>query len=262
MRTSPARLVWSVVSSLLLVAPAAACWGDDGLRLRSSATEVGKYQRVDFELAVPWSYQNPFDPNEVDVSLEIRAPDGKSLALPAFWMQGYERQVLQRGGKKDWLYPQGSAGWRARFAPTAVGRYEAVAKLKDASREVRSPTVAFQCIESADPGFLQTSAKDPRFLAFSNGRPMLAIGQNLAFIGPGQFVTLAKAEEIFDKLSSNGANFLRIWTCCEDWAMAIEARKSAGADRGAGSRRLLLRPTPAVRRAAAAFNWAATSQPT
>jgi hypothetical protein len=27
-------------------------------------------------------------------------------------------------------------------------------------------------------------------------------------------------------LSANGANFLRIWTCCEDWAMAIEARKS------------------------------------
>nr|MCU0874692.1 DUF5060 domain-containing protein [Pirellulaceae bacterium] len=227
MRTSPARLVWSVVFSLLLVAPAAACWGDDGLRLRSSATEVGKYQRIDFELAVPWSYRNPFDPNEVDLSLEIRAPDGRTLVLPAFWMQGYERQILQRGGRKDWLYPQGPAGWRARFAPTTVGRYEAVAKLKDADREVRSPAVTFQCVESADSGFLQASARDPRFLAFSNGRPMLAIGQNLAFVGPGQFVTLAKAEEIFDKLSSNGANFLRIWTCCEDWAMAIEARKSA-----------------------------------
>lgn len=226
MRTSPARRAWSVVFSLLLVAPVAACWGDDELRLRSSATEVGKYQRVDFELAVPWPYRNPFDPDEVDVSLEILAPDGKPLVLPAFWMQGYERQVLQRGGKKDWLYPQGSAGWRARFAPTAIGRYEAVVKLKDANREVRSPSVTFQCIESTAPGFLQASARDPRFFAFSNGRPMLAIGQNLAFVGPGQFVTLAKAEEIFDKLSTNGANFLRIWTCCEDWAMAIEARKS------------------------------------
>ena len=227
MRTSLARLVWSAVFSLLLVAPAAASWGDDGLRLQSPATEIGQYQRIDFELAVPWTYRNPFDPHEVDVTLEIRTPDGKLLVLPAFWMQGYERQVLERGGRKDWLYPQGSAGWRARFAPTAVGRYEAVAKLKDANREVRSPAVTFQCVESTNPGFLQASAKDPRFLAFSNGRPMLAIGQNLAFVGPGQFVTLAKAEEIFDKLSSNGANFLRIWTCCEDWAMAIEARKSA-----------------------------------
>jgi hypothetical protein len=33
--------------------------------------------------------------------------------------------------------------------------------------------------------------------------------------------------EIFERLSSNGANYLRIWTCCHDWAMAIEARKSA-----------------------------------
>ena len=177
MRKSPAGLAWSVVSSLLLVAPAAASGGDDALRLHSSATEVGKYQRIDFELAVPWSYQNPFDPDEVAVSLEIRAPDGKSLILPVFWMQGYVREVLQRGGRKDWLYPQGPGGWRARFAPMDVGRYEAVAKLKDASREVRSAAVRFQCVESAGAGFLQASARDPRYLAFSDGRPMLAIGQ-------------------------------------------------------------------------------------
>ena len=84
--------------------------GDDGLRLQSSATEIGKYQRIDFEVAVPWPYRNPFDLNEVNVTLEIRTPDGERLALPAFWMQGYERQVLQRGSQKDWLYPQGSAG--------------------------------------------------------------------------------------------------------------------------------------------------------
>ena len=227
MSPSPAGLVWSVVFSLLALAPAAACGGDEELRLQPSATEAGKYQRIDFELAVPWTYRTPFDPSEVDVTLEIRGPDGKTLALPAFWMQGYQRQVLPRGGRKDWLYPQGPAGWRARFAPMKAGRYEAVAKLKDSSREIRSPAVRFECVESTDPGFLRTSAKDPRFFAFSEGRPMLAIGQNLAFIGPTQFVTLAKCEEIFDKLSANGANFLRIWTCCEDWALAIEARKSA-----------------------------------
>ena len=65
------------------------------------------------------------------------------------------------------------------------------------------------------------------FLEFTNGSPFFAIGQNLAFIGETQNVNLTKPEEIFDKLSANGTNFLRIWTCCEDWAMAIEARKSA-----------------------------------
>ena len=36
-----------------------------------------------------------------------------------------------------------------------------------------------------------------------------------------------RRRRIFDKLAANGANYLRIWTCCEDWATAIEARKSA-----------------------------------
>jgi len=220
------RPAWFFVGHWLLLAFAAVSRGDDALRLQPSAAEIGKYQRIDFDLDVPRGYRNPFDPQEVDVSLEIRAPGGEILVLPAFWLQPYRREILERGGRKDWLYPNGAALWRARFAPSAVGRYEAVARLKDAERDVRSPAVSFQCVESACPGFLQASTKDPRFLALADGRPLLAIGQNLAFIGPGQPVTLAKAEEIFGKLSASGANFLRIWTCGEDWAMAIEARKS------------------------------------
>ncbi|MGE5294084.1 MAG: hypothetical protein ACM3VT_04595, partial [Solirubrobacterales bacterium] len=68
---------------------------------------------------------------------------------------------------------------------------------------------------------------DPRFLEFSDGQPFFAIGQNLAFIGESQYVTVPKAEEVIGELARNGANSLRIWTCCEDWALAIEARKSA-----------------------------------
>ncbi|MFH1716639.1 MAG: hypothetical protein ABIF19_04760 [Planctomycetota bacterium] len=81
-----------------------------------------------------------------------------------------------------------------------------------------------------------TGTKDPRFLEFTDGTSFFPIGQNLAFVGEGQYVNLTKAEEIFAKLSANGANFVRIWTCCEDWAMAIEARKSAW-DRSWQSRR-------------------------
>ena len=70
--------------------------------------------------------------------------------------------------------------------------------------------------------------QDSRYLALSEGVPFFGIGQNLAFIGSGeQYVDLTKAEQIFDRLKENGANFIRVWTCCEDWAMAIEARKSA-----------------------------------
>ena len=136
--------------------------------------------------------------------------------------------ILQQGGKTvAWCYPRGTGAWKARFAPMEVGTYTARAVLKDGQGEISSAPVTFECVASASKGFLRAGKEDPRFMQFSEGQPFFAIGQNLAFIGEGQYVTLPKAEEIFGKLAANGANFLRIWTCCEDWAMAIEARKSA-----------------------------------
>jgi hypothetical protein len=50
----------------------------------------------------------------------------------------------------------------------------------------------------------------------------------VAFVGETQYVTSVKAEQVFSKLAANGANFVRLWTCCQDWALAIEARKARG----------------------------------
>ena len=82
-------LVW-LTSFAFLSAPAATRGSDAALGCRASAQQVGKYQRVDFELAVPWTYRNPFDPHEVEVTLEIRTPGGATQSLPAFWMQAYQ----------------------------------------------------------------------------------------------------------------------------------------------------------------------------
>jgi hypothetical protein len=108
-----------------------------------------------------------------------------------------------------------------------TGVHAARAVLRDKLGEVTSAPVEFTCVESARKGFLRAGRADPRFLEFTTGEPFFALGQNVAFVGEGQYVTPIKAEEIFDKLADNGANFVRIWTCCQDWALAIEAQKSA-----------------------------------
>lgn len=229
------------VAGLLLAWPCLPSWGRPGRQLpiaQSRAAEaitlqvapakVGRYEKIEFTIGLGGRYANPFDPDEVDVSLEITAPGGKRLVLPAFWCQPYERRVINRGGRKtDWLYPTGPPGWKARFAAMEIGTHTAVARLKDRKRTARSAPVRFEAAASNSKGFVRVSRRDGRFLEFDGGQPFFAIGQNLAFIGPTQPVKLWKAEEIFGKLSTNGANFVRVWTCCRDWAMAIEARKSA-----------------------------------
>ena len=204
------------------------CEAQEGIALSAAQKQVGRYERVEMLIDVGREYGHPFDPCEVEVNVVLTAPGGQMLALPAFFGQEYERRNLPQGGRTvAWCYPRGTGAWKARFASMEVGTYRARAVLKDGQGEIASEAVTFECVASASKGFLRAGKEDPRFLQFSEGQPFFAIGQNLAFIGEGQYVTLTKAEEIFGKLAANGANFLRIWTCSEDWAMAIEARKSA-----------------------------------
>jgi hypothetical protein len=198
------------------------------VELEISAAKVGQYEKVEFAIPLAGRYRNPFDPDEVDVRLELTAPGGAELTVPAFWCQDHQRRQIPRGQKKaDWIYPVGAGGFRARFAAAQTGTYTAVAVWKDSRGSGRSEPVRFEVTPSQRKGFVRVSKKDSRFLELDNGQPLLLIGQNLAFIGPTQYVNLSRAEDIFGKLAANGANFLRIWTCCQDWATAIEARKSA-----------------------------------
>ena len=210
----------------------------------SLSNGVGKYQKLELLVDVNAQYENPFGPDEVDLTILLEAPNGEQVALPAFFCQDYERRKLdQARGRTNWYYPIGDGTWKARFAAVQTGTYSAKARLTDRNGTIQSDVVRFECTPSGKKGFLRAGQTDPRFLEFTEGAPFFVIGQNLAFIGEGQYVNLTKAEQIFAELSRNGANFLRIWTCCQDWAMAIEARKSAW-DRSWHRRTNIIAPLP------------------
>lgn len=194
------------------------------LELQTNQERVRRYERIDFQISLTNQYRNPFNPDEVKLDIQLTTPRGNQVSVPAFYFQDYERKRI---GSRDWFYPKGMPTWQARFAPAEMGTYQAAAILKDRQGQAVSKTVRFECVSSERPGFLRVSRRDPRFLEFTEGAPFFSIGQNLAFIGNQQFVTLSKAESIFSQLAANGANYLRLWTGSEDWALAVEARKSA-----------------------------------
>ena len=199
------------------------------IAVEAAKPRAGKYERIDFLIRLDHRYKNPFDPDEVAVAIRLKSPSGKQLVIPAFYCQEYQRRGIAQDGKvMDWVYPIGQPVWKARVALSEVGLYEAWAEVNERGFMARSAnTVKCECTPVDGRGFLCVSRHDPRFLEFAEGQSFFAIGQNLAFIGPGQYVSVSKAEEIFGKLSTNGANYLRIWTGCDDWALGIEARKSA-----------------------------------
>ena len=204
------------------------CLASGEIAIQAAQTQVGKYEKLEVAIETGQDYTRPFDPCAVAVDLLIESPSGRSLVQPAFFCQDYERQDFRQDGKTvAWYYPIGTGSWKARFAPTETGTHAIRARVKDQTGQRLSPSVQVTCRPSDRKGFLGTNPSDPRFLAFSEGQPFFAIGQNLAFVGETQYVNIPKAEEILARLAQNGANFLRLWTCCDDWAIAIESRKSA-----------------------------------
>ena len=197
--------------------------------LASTPLRVGCYQKIEFTIDLPTTYTNPYDPEEVDLSLAIEGPSGKTVSLPAFYMQPYEYRQIGGTKQRDWFYPAGAAGWKARFAPREVGSYRCrailVSKKGTGAAREESGTVTFECVKSDQKGFVRVARGNPRYFEYGEGGTFFPIGQNLAFIGDSQYVSVTKARAIFGKMGENGANFARIWTCCGDWAMGIETRK-------------------------------------
>ncbi|MBM4093391.1 MAG: hypothetical protein FJ276_28865 [Planctomycetes bacterium] len=191
--------------------------------------QIGQYERAEMRIHTGDSIRssNAFDPAEFDLGIDVTTPGGTVLRIPAFFCQEYERK--ERRGDRDrrvWLYPVGTGVWKARFTPTEVGTHTIIARSVSPHGVMVSSQVTVRCVPSQQKGFVRVSKSDRRYFEFTNGQPFFPIGQNLAFIGASQHVRFDNVEDFFEKLASNGANYLRIWTCCHDWALAIEAPQS------------------------------------
>ncbi|MHC4314231.1 MAG: DUF5060 domain-containing protein [Planctomycetota bacterium] len=150
---------------------------------------MGKYEKLEILIKADTTYDNPFDPGQVDLTVTLKTPEGKKILLPAFYCQDYERRKFDgRRGRANWYYPIGRGTWKARFAPAKTGKYSATATLRDKNGTIHSQSIKFDCTPSSKKGFIRAGRKDPRFLEFTEGAPFFAIGQNLAFIGEGQYL--------------------------------------------------------------------------
>ena len=221
------RIVTSCCLAFTLSSPT--CPAALRLEIAAPGQTVAQYHKLELNIVTDRQYANPYDPdpNNVWAYLQITTPSHHDLGLPAFYCQEYERRRLEPGqAQANWYYPVGRGVWKARFAPREPGQYRVRAAIRDKHGSQSSNTISFRCEPSSSKGYIRVSREDPRFFAFSEGQPFFAIGQNLAFVGETQYVNLSKAEEIFKRLAQNGANFVRVWTGCEDWALALEAPKS------------------------------------
>ena len=170
------------------------------------AKQIGRYEKLELTLRLSATYENPFDPEQIEVTAQFTTPGEARVEVPAFFYQPY--RVL--GGDKETAAPlleaDGAPAWKVRFTPREVGRYRCRVTARDRSGRVESAPVEFEVCASQRSGFVRVSTRSPRYFELDDGTPFIPVGQNLQNDWPTWRHSRLLAEA--------GCNAARAWTFC------------------------------------------------
>ncbi len=198
--------------------------------ISANAARVGQYEKLELSFQLSRVFENPFDPREADVRGHFVSPSGKHVEVPAFFYQGYERELVE-GVER--LTAAGGSQWKVRFATAEMGAWQTSIKVNGAAVEGGGP-LKFEVIRSNLPGYVRQSRKDPAYFEFTSGQFFYPIGHALRSPSDGRrpydypfALPDGKGTYIYDdyfrKMAAAGENMARIWMC--SWWCGLEWNK-------------------------------------
>lgn len=115
---------------------------------RVSSRRIPKWRKLEFDLITSVRANNPFDPNQIEITVRFTSPQGDVMEVPAFFYSH-----------------EGQQGWRARFSPTVEGEWRAQPWLRKPFA-FAGETVTFQVAPPLPDshGFLRLDRRNPRYL--------------------------------------------------------------------------------------------------
>ena len=208
-----------------------------GLRQPEAKVKAMEMQEWIFDLN--HFFQNPYNPEEIAVDLQVELPDGNIVSQPGFFFQQtlrrYENEV------EGWALGE-DFDWRVRFRPWMDGPHRWKLQVQyhppGGGDPVNLHTEGVFTAEGLNHarGFLVQSKQDPRYFEFQNGEFFYPMGHTMRSPSdrrPGIYdaplmQTLdaadAKGTEIyadwFRRMQENGGNFARIWI--SNWWLGLE----------------------------------------
>ncbi len=201
------RCLFYLVIGTACILPSIAAGQTEITSLSQNRRIVGKYEKFELTFTLSQAYDNPFDPDIVDISVTLTGPDEKTLNTLAFFHMDYT--IV------DGRYTNGcNPCWKARFAPSKLGRYTVTEiSIKDGSGiHIVNPQVRFECVYSERNGIIRIDQRDPYLLCYDEGSAYLPTGHNVAW---DQAVYGAEAidwwKQYFASMHAAGENWTRIW---------------------------------------------------
>ncbi len=212
--------------------------------LAGAGENVPQYEKFELRFQLNRVFHNPYDPYEIDVSLEWVTPNGQRMRHPGFFLEPWE--LIWRGEEEVAVHT-GKPLWCVRISPqeTGVHTWRLVAKTVTEKAEVNG---RFTCVPGTSRGFVRISPRDPRYFEFSDGSFYFPIGHNLRSPGDNRAARQGSQamknatwalrsgtrayERWFARMHAHGENFSRVWMC--PWWCGLEWNASAKGYHGLG----------------------------
>lgn len=204
---------------------AASVLGQPDIQLVTSPKSVGVYGLFEVSLSLG-TYDNPYDPEVIDVYAVFQGPDGSRHRVTGFY---YESFLLEKDSEKNYeKVSRDTRGdsWRIRFTPDVAGRWTYTIHAVDRKGEAKLDSygghpLMFDCQARDAEGFIrQANSKYLKREAYLDGKrnehAFFPIGPNVGWYGAVDYHTYKKPYGIFeyqeyiDKLAGN-ANYMRVW---------------------------------------------------
>lgn len=179
---------------------------------------IGLYKKFELTLDINATYDNPYDPEDIDLAAEFISPSEKKYAIPGFFYQYYKRAV-ENG--QELLTAEGSPAWKIRFTPAEKGTWKYKIRIKDRTGEIVSQEATFECQPSREHGFVRISAENPLYFEFDDKTSYFAIGMNVCWYDKPNKRGTIDYDNWYKKMSENGMDFSRLWASAS-WGFALE----------------------------------------
>ncbi len=174
--------------------------------------KVGLYELMVFPLNLKGTYNNPFNPEDINVQAVFTTPSGITEAITAFYQQDFDAVAI--GNEEEILLPKASNPWSLYYRPRETGKYKFHFLAQDRNKMIRTKDEEFEVVKSNNKGFLRVSKYDPRFFEFDNGESYFGIGPsgwardtNYIFGGNPRWISTRLLDEFYKRKSEAGSNY-------------------------------------------------------
>ena len=154
--------------------------------LQTNTSTVKKYEKFEINIELKnVKYENPYNPEEIDVYAIFTAPSGKTLRINGFY--------------DDF---NGADQWKLRFSPNETGVYNYRLFVYNANKTGASEYGSFRAVESEHNGWIKPSESNPHYFQHDDGTSYYPVGV---------YSPWRNDQERFETFAKYDANLFAIW---------------------------------------------------